>query len=134
MGDEVLVSFPININVVNKKLSSIWKGPFRVIETNGNILKVQASPRSKIITLHVNRVQLFHHFKDIVTTEIEPTSDTPMTQDIEEEEEEEDEDDDGEVVNTRQVRFEEQPEEIPELQVPQRAEADQRVVPPIRLQ
>ena len=133
MGDEVLVSFPININVVNKKLSSIWKGPFRVIETNGNILKVQASPRSKIITLHVNKVQLFHHFKDIVTTEIEPTSDTPMTQHIEEEEEE-DADHEGEVVNTRQVRFEEQPEAIPEIQVPQREEAEQRVVLPIPLQ
>ena len=138
VGDEVLVSFPININVVNKKLSSIWKGPFRVIETNGNILKVQASPRSKIITLHVNRVQLFHHFKDIVTSanENEPTIEQPVNN-------ESDEDDDGEIVNTRQVRFQDQPEEIPdavvenqpeEIPEPQRAEAEQRVVPPLRLQ
>ena len=70
VGDEVLVSFPINVSVVNKKLSPIWKGPFRVCEVNGNILKVQATPRSKTITVHVNRIQLFHHLKDIASTDV----------------------------------------------------------------
>jgi transposase InsO family protein len=128
IGDEVLVSFPIPLSVVNKKLSTIWKGPFRVIETTENILKVQASPRSKIITLHVNRVQLFHHFKDVVTIPTQPENTIPAEKPDELEVEEDEDDYVGNVMNEEQVEEvnEEQINDVlPDGPVP--------IVPPLRL-
>jgi hypothetical protein len=57
IGDEVLASFPINHHIPNKKLASIWKGPFTIIEIyEKNIFLLKASPKHKTITIHVNRV------------------------------------------------------------------------------
>jgi hypothetical protein len=133
VGDEVLVSFPINVSVVNKKLSPIWKGPFRVCEVNGNILKVQATPRSKTITVHVNRIQLFHHLKDIASTNVRHQITPAEPQVIQNTEEEEE--DDWEVTNTRDPQQEEieNPVQAEDQQEEQQAEPEQRPVTPIRI-
>ena len=66
IGDEVLVSFPIDQKITNKKLASIWKGPFSIIEVrDNNIVDVKSSPRNKTIRVHTNRIRFFHHFVDI---------------------------------------------------------------------
>ena len=71
VGDEVLISFPVNAKIVNKKLASIWKGPFSVIKVaDKNILYAKASPHSKTIRTHTNRVRFFQHFNDIITTPV----------------------------------------------------------------
>ncbi len=102
IGDEVLVSFPIPINIVNKKLASMWKGPFAVIRVlSTNILDVKASPTSKLIRVHVNRVRLFNHLEDII---VKPTEQNTVNQPIDlprvspESEEDNDDDDEGEPI------------------------------------
>ena len=70
IGDEVLVSFPIHPKTVNRKLASIWRGPFAIVKIFNNIIvDLKASPRSKIIKVHVNRIRLFRHLDDLITTE-----------------------------------------------------------------
>ena len=70
LGDEVLITFPVDQHIPNKKLASIWKGPFSVTKVcDKNILEVKASPRSKTIKVHTNRVRLFHHFNDIISNQ-----------------------------------------------------------------
>ena len=98
IGDEVLVAFPHSVKTLNKKLSPIWRGPFSVVDVcDRNILLVRASPRSKTITVHVNRVQLFNHFHDIVTKPCDTTpthsSHLPPV-----DEDDDDEEDDGEPI------------------------------------
>ena len=66
-GDEVLASFPVYQHIPNKKLASIWRGPFSVIEVcENNVLLLKASNKSKTIKVHTNRVRLFNHFIDKV--------------------------------------------------------------------
>ena len=94
LGDEVLITFPVDQHIPNKKLASIWKGPFSITKIcDKNILEVKASPRSKTIKVHTNRVRLFHHFNDIVsnqdTTPTLPVPQEPITPPSEEEEESE---------------------------------------------
>ena len=77
VGDEVLASFPVHQSIPNKKLASIWKGPFAIVEVSeNNILFIKASPRHRAIRIHTNRVRLYNHFVDIVTEEI-PAPSTP---------------------------------------------------------
>ena len=65
VGDEVLASFPVQQSVPNKKLASIWKGPYAIIELcENNIVIIKASPQSKAIRLHSNRIVLFNHLAD----------------------------------------------------------------------
>jgi hypothetical protein len=74
IGDEVLASFPVHQNIPNKKLASIWKGPFAIVEIGeNNILFIKASPRHRAIRIHTNPVRLFNHFVDVVTEDT-PTS------------------------------------------------------------
>ena len=81
VGDEVLASFPVHQNIPNKKLASIWKGPFAIVEVSeNNILFIKSSPRHRAIRIHTNRVRLYNHFKDIVTEEIPATPSTPSSQ------------------------------------------------------
>ena len=69
-GDEVLASFPVYQHIPNKKLASIWRGPFFIVEVcENNVLILKASNKSKSIKVHVNRVRLFNHLIDKV---IEP--------------------------------------------------------------
>lgn len=133
IGDEVLVSFPVPLSVVNKKLSTIWKGPFRVIEANENILKVQSSPRSKIITIHVNRVQLFHHFKDVVTIPTQLENTTPSHTPVEAEEEEDEDDYEGLEVREQQVEEVNEEEQVEEVVLPIPAPIAPQAVTPLRL-
>ena len=80
VGDEILASFPVHQNIPNKKLASIWKGPFVVVEINdNNIITIKASPKHKPIRLHVNRVVLFNHLADKTTEEATHTE-APSTQ------------------------------------------------------
>jgi hypothetical protein len=112
--------------VVKKKLAKKWKGPLRVIKTDENILKVQASPRSKIIAIHVNRVQLFHNFKDIVTIPTQPDIENPaQTPDILTEEEDED-DYEGLEVNEQ---VEEDGKQVEEAVLPVQEQAEEVVLP-----
>ena len=63
-----MASFPIQQHIPNKKLASIWKGPFSIIEVcEKNILLLKATPRAKTIKIHTNRVRLFNHLIDVVT-------------------------------------------------------------------
>jgi hypothetical protein len=57
VGYEVLASFPINQHIPNKKLATIWRGPFSIIEIceNNNVL-IKASPKYKVIIININRV------------------------------------------------------------------------------
>ena len=81
VGDEVLASFPVHQNIPNKKLASIWKGPFAIVEIgDNNILFIKASPRHRAIRIHTNRVRLYNHFVDIVTEELPATQSIPSTQ------------------------------------------------------
>ena len=80
VGDEILASFPVHQNIPNKKLASIWKGPFVVVEINdNNIITIKASPKHKPIRLHTNRVVLFNHLSDKTTEEATHTE-APSTQ------------------------------------------------------
>ena len=73
VGDEVLVSFPVPQHLPNKKLVSVWKGPFKVTEVcQNNVLLLKATPSSKTIRAHVNRVVLYHHLIDIVVDPVAP--------------------------------------------------------------
>ena len=98
IGDEVLVAFPHSPKTINTKLSPIWRGPFSVVDfCDKNVLIVRASPRSKNITVHVNRVQLFNHFVDTVTKSCEKVENhqphlSPADKD------DEDDDNDGEPI------------------------------------
>ena len=80
VGDEVLASFPVHQNIPNKKLASIWKGPFAIIEVSeNNILFIKASPQHRALRVHSNRVRLYNHLVDVITEEI-PANSTPSTQ------------------------------------------------------
>jgi hypothetical protein len=73
IGDEVLVIFPVAANILNKKLSPVWKGPFQVTNIlNNNVLEIKASPRAKTQRVHVNRVRLFNHLEDTILSPEEP--------------------------------------------------------------
>ena len=81
VGDEVLASFPVHQNIPNKKLASIWKGPYVIVEIHENsIITIKTSPKHKPIRLHTNRVVLFNHLADIPVENIttpEPEITTP---------------------------------------------------------
>ena len=80
IGDEVLASFPINQHIPNKKLASIWKGPFSIIQVcENNILLLKASPKHKTIKIHTNRVRLFNHLIDVITTPVTDTASTDVS-------------------------------------------------------
>jgi hypothetical protein len=69
VGDEVLVIFPVAANILNKKLSPVWKGPFQVTNIlNNNVLEIKASPRARTQRVHVNRVRLFNHLEDTISS------------------------------------------------------------------
>jgi len=58
VGDQVLVRFPQLPRGVNPKFYKTWKGPYRVIKVVGRLnLLVQATPHSKKILIHVDRVR-----------------------------------------------------------------------------
>ena len=90
VGDEVLVIFPVPPNVANPKLSTVWKGPFKIVNIlPNNVFEIKAGIRSALQKVHVNRVRLFHHLEDTLVTP------TPSTRDSDE---------------PREVRRKEQPE------------------------
>ena len=92
VGDEVLASFPVQQSVPNKKLASIWKGPYAVIELcENNIVIIKASPQSKAIRLHTNRIVLFNHLAD---APVEPQPQSQPTEPASTTPDEEDDDDD----------------------------------------
>lgn len=73
IGDEVLVIFPVAANILNKKLSPVWKGPFQVTNIlKNNVLEIKASPRARTQRVHVNRVRLFNHLEDTLSSPEEP--------------------------------------------------------------
>jgi hypothetical protein len=96
-GDEVLVTFPVNPKVSNKKLSFTWRGPFTIISKIGeNILELKSSPRSKAIKVHVNRVKLFHRILDTAVkqriTEPQVTHPSELTQKVDSDDDDDDND------------------------------------------
>ena len=101
VGDEILISFPVNAKIVNKKLASIWKGPFSVIKVaDKNILYAKASPHSKTIHVHTNRVRFFQHFNDIITTPAQEQVHNKQTpEQVINVNKDDDDDEDGEDVN-----------------------------------
>jgi len=67
VGDEVLVIFPVPPNIVNKKLSTVWKGPFRITKILPNhVIEIKSTSRSKPQIVHTNRVCLFNHLEDVI--------------------------------------------------------------------
>jgi hypothetical protein len=59
IGDEVLASFLVHQSIPSKKLASIWKGPFAIVEIGDNdILFIKASPRHRAILIHTNGIRL----------------------------------------------------------------------------
>lgn len=83
IGDEVLASFPVHQSIPNKKLASIWRGPFAIVEIgDNNILFIKASPRHRAIRIHTNRIRLYNHFADVVTEDTPPSSDQPTAHPI----------------------------------------------------
>jgi hypothetical protein len=74
VGDEVLVIFPVPPHVANKKLSTIWKGPFSITRLLPNqVIEFKSSARSKPQIVHVNRIRLFNHLEDSITNS-DPTA------------------------------------------------------------
>ena len=66
IGDEVLVIFPVSPKIANRKLSPIWKGPFKIINIlPNNVFEIKLTPRSKTQKVHVNRCRLFNHLEDV---------------------------------------------------------------------
>ena len=112
IGDEVLVSFPIDQKITNKKLASIWKGPFSIIEVrDNNIVDVKSSPRHKTIRVHTNRIRFFHHFEDIAVeqpqVEIPPLPQSTLTLPT-------DDDNDGEPITQANEENPVQPQQPPQ--------------------
>ena len=103
VGDEILISFPVNAKTVNKKLATIWKGPFSVIKVaDKNILYAKASPHSKTIHVHTNRVRFFQHFNDLITTPAQDqVHNEPTLEQVKNvnKNDDDDDDEDGEDVN-----------------------------------
>ena len=124
IGDEVLVSFPIHPKAVNRKLTSIWRGPFVIVNISNNIIvDLKATPRSKIIRIHVNRIRLFRHLDDLITTEHPRQNVTSHNEPINEDND--DDDDDGEnifVNDTDDVQNEENI--IPAVPIPDQLAAE----------
>jgi hypothetical protein len=55
LGDEVLVTFPVSPKVANKKLSLVWRGPYKIINfLPNNVFELKLTPRSKTLKIHVN--------------------------------------------------------------------------------
>ena len=117
VGDEVLASFPINQHIPNKKLASIWRGPFSIIEIcENNIVLIKASPRHKVIKIHINRIRLFNSLIDVVTTPAEDTiitTNTNITPTVSH-----NDDDDDDIYDTVDPILPEQPIEQPIEQPP----------------
>lgn len=118
VGDEVLASFPINQHIPNKKLASIWRGPFSIIEIcENNIVLIKASPRHKVIKIHINRIRLFNSLIDVVTTPAEDTITTTNTN-ITPTVSHNDDNDDDDIYDTVDPILPEQPIEQPIEQPP----------------
>ncbi len=66
LEDEVLVTFPVSPKIANKKLSPVWRGPFKIINfLPNNVFELKLTPRSKSLKIHINRCRLFNHLEDI---------------------------------------------------------------------
>jgi hypothetical protein len=100
LGDEVLVTFPVSPKIANKKLSPVWKGPFKIINfLPNNVFELKLTPRSKPLKIHINRCRLFNHLED-VKVDLHTDEDSG----IESEEKQEN-------TNIRHVRFDDEDED-----------------------
>ena len=88
VGDKVLVKFPMVPKGVNPKFFKKWRGGFVVVKKVGNLnLLVRASPHSKSIPVHVDRVKHAHPNDQLVKFDPEkgkdrPFGDPPMEEDL----------------------------------------------------
>ena len=61
VGDQILVHFPPDPKLANKKLHRPWRGVFIVADVpNDNNIKFVKDPGGKVMSAHVNRVKHFH--------------------------------------------------------------------------
>ena len=136
IGDEVLVIFPVPQHIVNKKLATIWKGPFKIVKIlPNNIVDIRASPKSKIQRVHLNRVRLFNHLEDSIvsntidnpeqptnTSEIVPQPNHVRFQDEEDDDDDNDyEDEEDPILQQPPAAVPQQPEPI--IQAPEQNQA-----------
>jgi hypothetical protein len=66
LGDEVLVTFQLSPKIAKKKLSPVWRGPYKIINfLPKNVFELKLTPRSKTLKININRCQLFNHLEDV---------------------------------------------------------------------
>ena len=82
LGDTVLVKFPMVPKGVNHKFFKKWQGNFTIVKKIGNLTwLVRASPHSKPILVHVDRVKHMHVSNKLLKFNPDAGKDYPFQKD-----------------------------------------------------